>query len=95
MSDLQCPARLYVARPASETEATRFAASVRAEHVTACVDLRGRAPDLQAVADLHRGEGVLVLVDVAPAVLPGLVVGEMVLCEVDSEGVRVLRGRHS
>ena len=90
MSDLQCPARLYVARPASEAEATSFAESVRAEHVTARVDLRGRAPDLQQVADVHRGEGVLVLVDVAPTALPGLAVGEVLLCEVDSDGVRVV-----
>ena len=68
MSDLQCPARLYVAWPvpeAGEDVAERVAAregSYAVHRVPA-----GTPVDLGAVADVHRGEAVLVLVSAAPA----------------------------
>lgn len=71
MSDLQCPARIVLARTRDAVpQGERFAASYDAP------------VDLDGLADLHRGETVLV-------------VGEhgydedAVLCEVDADGVRL------
>ena len=89
VSDLQCPARLYVGRPTSPYEVEQWAREVRPDGVVTRVDLRGGEPDLSAVADVHRGEGVLVLVDGAPSALPSLGEGQLVACEVDSDGVRL------
>ena len=64
MSDLQCPARVYVATPG---EAQQRPSDVRIASVYTWP--AGEVPDVRAaldeIADRHRGESVLVLVDEA------------------------------
>lgn len=89
MSDLQCPARLYVAWPRAGAagEETLPERLVPGEHLAAVLTCPpGTSPDLTAVADLHRGEAVLVLVSGAPAFLPELQPGDVVPLTVDGDG---------
>ncbi|MGN0065909.1 MAG: hypothetical protein ACI379_16870 [Nocardioides sp.] len=90
MSDLQCPARLFVGWPAGpgDDDVARWREELLAEGVHDVVDLRGRdvgVVELSDVADVHRGEAVLVLVNVATAYAEGP--GELVALLVDSEGI--------
>jgi hypothetical protein len=91
VSDLQCPARLYLAWPrpergAGEDPEERVAA--REGSYTVHRVPPGTPVDLVAVADVHRGEAVLVLVSAAPALLPDLRPGDVLALEVDADGVR-------
>lgn len=100
MSDLQCPARLFVGWPGGpgdggpgdggdvDRDVDRWRAELVAEGAHGLVDLRGRevgAVELTDVADVHRGEAVLVLVDVATAYVGAP--GELVALLVDSDGI--------
>lgn len=65
-------------------------AVLRGEGLAAEYDLRGRpvdVPDLVDLADVHRGEAVLVLVDVGVSVLGGESAGTLVASQVDSTGL--------
>ena len=90
MSDLQCPARLYVGWPTSAADVARWGDALRTENVPTTVDQRGAVADLATVADAYRGEGVLVLVDRRVDELPTLGEGELLACEVDADGVRLV-----
>jgi uncharacterized protein (DUF488 family) len=71
MSDLQCAARILLARTRDVVpEGQRFAASYDAP------------VDLDELADLHRGETVLVVGEHGHE-------ADVVLCEVDADGVRL------
>jgi len=87
MSDLQCPARLFVGWPAVAADVLRWRRVVAAEGLAAEHDLRGQPVDLCGLADLHRGEAVLVLVDTAPAQAPDLRAGALLALVIDADGV--------
>ena len=76
MSDLQCPARILLARE-------RPAGGVAGERLAATYD---GPVDLDALADRHRGETVLVVGPIPAEHDLGTVV---VLVEVDADGRRV------
>lgn len=78
MSDLQCPARIFLAR---EGDVDRLAAVTAPERIAATYD----APvDLEDLADRYRGEAVVVLGE------HGYGDG-VVLLEIDGDGTRVTR----
>ena len=83
MSDLQCPARILLAR--SGFAAAELAALVDRENVARTIT-SDTAVDLDALADLHRGETVLVVCDAGPHVDRG---SDVVLVEIDGDGRRV------
>ena len=90
MTDIQCPARFFVGSPDEEVEVRRWRTALRGEGLSAEYDLRGRrvdVSDLVDLADLHRGEAVLVLVDGGAPALGGAASGELVAAEVDSSGL--------
>lgn len=84
MSDLQCPARLVVVRSdaaADLVDGWRAAGVVMAAEVVRAA----RADDLDAIADLHRGETVVVVHDGSLDAVLGE--GPIVL-DVDADGWR-------
>ncbi|MGV1009443.1 MAG: hypothetical protein ACOYBY_12640 [Dermatophilaceae bacterium] len=104
MGDLQCPARVYVAGVALAREAEQ---RLSHERVAAVYRLEG-SPEavrtqLEAIADRHRGEAVLVLGDASlmSAALGGIVSGWRVgdplgagtvrALEADADGWRLVR----
>lgn len=90
MSDIQCPARLFLGAPAGEGEVDEWRSVLRGEGLAAEYDLRGRpvgVPELVDLADMHRGEAVLVLVDVDAPVLGEAGRGTLVASQVDSTGL--------
>jgi hypothetical protein len=83
VSDLQCPARILLVR--SGVEAVVLAGLVARENVVRTIT--ANAPvDLDALADLHRGETVLVVSDVGPHVDSGR---DVLLVEIDADGRHV------
>lgn len=85
MSDLQCPARLYVVWPSAGDDAAALVPP--GERMAAVYE---RPDDLASVADLHRGEAVLVVVDAALPETPDLAPGDVVGLELDGDGWRRL-----
>ena len=83
MSDLQCPARILLAR--SGVDEAELAALVAGENVALTITADA-AVDLDALADLYRGETVLVVCDAGPHVERG---SALVLVEIDADGRRV------
>ena len=82
MSDLQCPARIVLAR--STVSESALADLRRRERVVVEV----RTPptvDLDELADLHRGEAVLVVSDEGPHVDAG---PDVLVVEIDGDGRR-------
>ncbi len=92
MSDLQCPARIFVGWPAFPGDVVTWRRVVQDEGLAAEHDLRGQAVDLLSLADQHRGEAVLVLVDAAPVEVPDLRSGALLALAVDSTGVHRAHG---
>ena len=88
MSDLQCPARLYVAWPVSPDVDPDVLAPAGDPVVSVHRLVDDTGEWLLDIADLHRGEAVLVLVDRPPRQLPDLAPGDRVDLEVDWDGVR-------
>jgi hypothetical protein len=89
MSDLQCPARLYVGWPAEDERPAGASweahwPALAGERVVATYDRRGTRADLDALADVHRGEAVLVVV--SSEAVPGLGPGDLVGLSVDGDG---------
>lgn len=81
MSDLQCPARLFLLRPAT-ADVARVAEQLAGERLVAVHEEDEVPPDLAELADRHRGEAVLVVTD-HPYSAP------LVLLERDADGERV------
>ena len=91
MSDLQCPARLYLASAGQGDDSHRWSDTVARESIAGVVDLRGSGSAVQhllEVADLHRGEAVLVLLHPSVAAPWGLSAGECEEFWVDGDGIR-------
>jgi len=90
VSDLFCPARVVVTPSSS---AVALADALVAELAARLGTSYGRLPEgtlrvaLEAVADLHRGETVVVVTDADLAQLPGRP-GAPVLVEIDADGWR-------
>jgi hypothetical protein len=82
VSDLQCPARILLVRP--DVDPSALIELAAREHVSGTIT--GPGVDLAEVADLHRGETVLVLADEGPHVERG---SDLVLVEIDADGWRV------
>lgn len=90
MTDLQCPARFFVGAPQRGPDVDFWRRALRTEGLVAEYDLRGTAAEVTSLvelADRHRGEAVLVLVDPGAPVVAGAGVGELLASEVDSSGV--------
>lgn len=90
MSDIQCPARLFLGAPVGEADVEEWRSALRGEGLAAEYDLRGRpvdVPDLVDLADVHRGEAVLLLVDADARALGGALLGTLVASQVDSTGL--------
>ena len=83
MSDLQCPARILLAR--SGVDDVELAELVARENVARTITSDALV-DLDALADLHRGETVLVVSDSGPHVDRG---SDVVLVEIDADGQRI------
>ena len=82
MSDLQCPARILLAQPSLDSVV--LAGLVADERIARRID-SATALDLDEVADLHRGETVLVVAGEGPHVernRPFMVLG------IDADGWR-------
>ena len=80
MSDLQCPARIVLALPSVSPEA--LSALLVGERVARLIT---DPVDLGDVADLHRGETVVVVADAGPHVDRGVPV---LVVEIDADGLR-------
>ncbi len=85
MSDLQCAARILLARPSIGADA--LARLAEREHAarTITAEPADAAVDLAEVADLHRGETVLVVTDTGPHADRGR---DLLLVEIDADGWR-------
>lgn len=79
---------MFIGWPAAPGDADRWLGELAGERLAAVHDLRGKQVDLHALADLHRGEAVLVLVD--GAALDGMETGSLVALAVDGDGVTVV-----
>lgn len=83
MSDLQCAARILLARPSVGADA--LARLADREHVarTITAERADEPVDLAEVADLHRGETVLVIADTGPHADRDR---DLLLVEIDGDG---------
>lgn len=84
---------MFVGWPEAPGDVDRWLGELAGERLVAVHDLRGKPVDLHALADLHRGEAVLVLVDGAAlngAALDGVGPGSLLSLAVDGDGATVV-----